>query len=76
MTVLEARMVDATHLELTEPVDLPRGSRLVVSVVEADEETEERRQWLGLGQGSFLRFLQTPCKLPTPTPSLTTLWIF
>ena len=46
MTVLEARMVDATHLELSEPVDLPLGRRLVVSVVEVDEEVDERRQWL------------------------------
>ena len=46
MTVLEARMVDSTHLELLEPVDLPPGRRLVVSVVEADEDFDERRQWL------------------------------
>ena len=46
MTVLEARMVDATHLELSEPVDLPPGRKLVVSMVEVDEEIDERRQWL------------------------------
>ncbi len=46
MTVLEARLVDATRLELSEPVDFPRGSKLVVSVVEADAGAEERRQWL------------------------------
>ncbi len=46
MTDLEARMVDPTHLELSEPVDLPRGSKLVVSVVEADDGAEDRQQWL------------------------------
>ncbi len=46
MTVLEARMIDATHLELSEPVDLPAGRKLVVSVVEAGESFDDRRQWL------------------------------
>ncbi len=46
MTFVEARIVDATHLELSEPVDLPAGSKLVLSVVEVDEEIDERRQWL------------------------------
>ncbi|MCP3964055.1 MAG: hypothetical protein GY719_40000 [bacterium] len=45
MTVLEARMVDATHLELAEPIDLPPGRRLVVSVLEVDEQAEERQAW-------------------------------
>lgn len=46
MTVLEARMLDSTHLELSQPVDLPAGRRLVVSLVEADEELDDRQQWL------------------------------
>lgn len=50
MTILEARMVDATHLELSEPIDLPPGHKLVVSVVEADVQTEERRQWLAASE--------------------------
>ncbi len=53
MTVLEARMVDATHLELAEPVDLPPGRKLVVSVVEAAEEPEERRQWLAASEAAL-----------------------
>ena len=50
MTVLEARIVDATHLELTDPVDLPVGSKLIVSVVEIDDEIEARRQWLSASE--------------------------
>ena len=54
MTVLEARMVDATHLELSEPIDLPPGRRLVVSGLEADEQVEERQGWLAASEESFL----------------------
>ena len=53
MTVLEARMVDATHLELSEPVDLPPGRKLVVSVVAADEDFDERRQWSTVSEASL-----------------------
>lgn len=53
MTVLEARMIDATHLELSEPVDLPAGRKLVVSVVEAGESFDERRQWLAASEASL-----------------------
>ncbi len=53
MTILEARMVDPTHLELAEPVDLPAGRRLVVSVVEVDDGPCERRQWLGASEATL-----------------------
>ncbi len=53
MTVLEARMIDATHLELSEPVDLPAGRKLVVSVVEADENLDERGPWLAASEAGL-----------------------
>ncbi len=53
MTILEARMIDATHLELSEPVDSPAGRKLVVSVVEADESFEERRQGLAASEAGL-----------------------
>ena len=53
MTILEARMVDATHFELSEPIDLPPGRRLFVSVVDIDEQTEERSQWLRASEESL-----------------------
>ncbi len=53
MTVLEARMIDATHLELSEPVDLPPGRKLVVSVVEADESSGERQRWLAASEAGL-----------------------
>ncbi len=54
MTVLEARMVDATHLELAEPIDLPPGRRLVVSVLETAELVDDRKEWLA-ASGETLR---------------------
>ncbi len=54
MTVLAARMVDATHLELAEPIDLPPGRRLVVSVLEAAELVDDRKEWLA-ASGETLR---------------------
>lgn len=53
MTILEARMIDATHLELSEPVDLPPGRKLVVSVVEVGEEYDERSQWLAASESTL-----------------------
>ena len=50
MTILEARIVDATHLELSKPVDLPTGSKLVISVVELDTEIDQRSQWLAASE--------------------------
>ncbi len=48
MTVREARIIDPTHLDLAEPMDLPAGQKLVVSVVEADDSFDERHQWLAV----------------------------
>lgn len=48
--VLQARVVDATHLELTEPIDLPQGQSILVAVTEVTEEPEERRQWLAASE--------------------------
>jgi len=53
MTVLEARMVDSTHLELAEPVGLPAGRKLIISVVEADQTPEERQQWLAASEATL-----------------------
>lgn len=50
MTVLEARMIDATHLELAEPIDLPAGRKLVVSILEAEQNHDERDQWLAASE--------------------------
>ncbi len=45
MDTLEARVVDSTHLELSEPIDTPSGSRIVVSLADR-KELEDRELWL------------------------------
>ncbi len=53
MTILEARMIDETHLELAEPVDLPAGRKLVVSIVDTEEDDDERQQWLAASEAGL-----------------------
>lgn len=48
MTVMEARVVDSTHLELLEAIDAPSGHRLIISAVDPKEDTGERSDWLQL----------------------------
>ncbi len=49
MAVVEAKVVDETHLELAEPIGLPAGRNVVLSVAEADE----RAQWLAASEDSL-----------------------
>lgn len=44
--LVEARVMDSTHLELTKPIAASRGSTVFVSVAEPVEQDIERRQWL------------------------------
>ncbi len=46
MVVLEARVVDSTHLELSRPIDTPLGRKVVISVTEAKKDMDEHALWL------------------------------
>jgi hypothetical protein len=46
MVLVEARVVDATHLELARPIGTRRGGKVFVSVAEAGEKDAERQEWL------------------------------
>ena len=48
MIVVEARVVDPTHLELTQPIDTPPGGKVVVSVLDPAQGDRERDDWLSL----------------------------
>jgi hypothetical protein len=48
MVMVEARVVDATHLELTRPIDTPPGGRVVVSLLDPAHEDKDRESWLAL----------------------------
>ena len=44
--IFQARVVDATHLELSRPIAAPSGGTVLVSVAGSGEEGDERLQWL------------------------------
>lgn len=46
--VVEARVMDSTHLELRQPIDTPAGGKVVISVVDPAGEGKEREEWLSL----------------------------
>ena len=48
MVIVEARVVDATHLELTKPIDTPPGGKVVVSVLDPALTDKDRHDWLSL----------------------------
>ncbi len=46
MVLIEAKVMDATHLELTKPITAKRGKKVFVVVAESAEQDAERREWL------------------------------
>lgn len=46
MVVLQARVVDSTHLELSEPIDAQEGQRVIVSLAGTGDEDADREAWL------------------------------
>lgn len=46
MVVIKAKVIDATHLELSRPIAAPDGGTVLVSVAGPEEEDDERLQWL------------------------------
>jgi hypothetical protein len=46
MVLIEAKVVDSTHLELSKPITANRGKTVFVAVAEFSEKDVERQQWL------------------------------
>jgi hypothetical protein len=46
MVLVEARVIDGTHLELARPIDAPSGGSLVVCVTQPGDADDERDAWL------------------------------
>lgn len=46
MVVVDARVVDSTHLELAKPIDAPSGGNALVSLAVPGETDDERADWL------------------------------
>jgi hypothetical protein len=45
VVVIEAKVVDSTHLELSKPIAARQGRIVIVAVAEPAEEDAERQQW-------------------------------
>jgi hypothetical protein len=45
MGVVEARVIDGNHLKLLQRINMPAGSRVMVSVTPIDELAEEDEAW-------------------------------
>lgn len=53
MVFVEAKVLDATHLELSRPIALAFGTTVLVSVSESAPNDPERDQWLAMAASSL-----------------------
>ena len=53
MVLVKAKVVDSTHLELSEPIAARKGLTVLVSVAEATDKDAERQQWLAASAESL-----------------------
>ena len=53
VVLIEARVVDSTHLELSKPIAARKGRTVIIAVAEAGEADSERRQWLAASASSL-----------------------
>lgn len=48
MVVVSAKIIDATHLELSKPIAASYGEAIRVFIAEADEGDNEHKEWLAI----------------------------
>ncbi len=53
MILIQARVLDSTHLELAKPIAAGRGGNVFVVVTESTNADTERQQWLDGSAGSL-----------------------
>jgi hypothetical protein len=46
MEVIEAQVLDPTHLELAHPIQLPSGAKVLVAIRTPESIAEERQEWI------------------------------
>lgn len=68
MTLIEAKVIDATHLELSRPIDAAQGGTVSVAVSDPGEPGTEREQWLA-ASGAALEKAYGPSE-PEYSPSM------
>lgn len=55
MVLIEAKVIDATHLELSRPIAAAQGGTVSVAVSEPGEQDGDREQWLVASAGALAR---------------------
>ncbi len=68
MVIVQARVMDPTHLELARPIATGRGGNVFVVVTESRDADAERQQWLD-GSSESLRNAYSDAE-PEYTPSM------
>ena len=53
MVLVEAKVLDSTHLELSKPIAARQGLTVFVSVVESAERDVEQQEWLAASASSL-----------------------
>ena len=53
MVLVEAKVMDSTHLELSKPIVSRQGVIVLVSVAESAEKDAERQQWIAASSSSL-----------------------
>ena len=53
VVLMQAKVVDSTHLELSKPIAGHKGRIIIVAVAEGGEEDGERQQWLAASASSL-----------------------
>ena len=53
MQTLEAQVVDNTHLKLLQPIQLPKRTRVIITVMQPGDD--ERESWLQASAGQLSR---------------------
>jgi hypothetical protein len=53
MQIIESQVIDATHLELFRPIQIPPHSRIVVAVLASEDILDEREAWFRFAAEQF-----------------------
>ena len=53
MVMIEARVLDATHLELAAPINAPCGGKVFLSMSSSTDTDDERANWLSASAESL-----------------------
>jgi len=45
MEFVEAKVIDGDHLKLLQPIDVPVGSKVMISIVPIEDKADENEPW-------------------------------